>query len=146
MLETISFLTERGIPVCGHLGLTPQSVHQLGGYRVQGKADDDAQRMLNDARILEDAGAGMIVLEAIPATLAARITAAAKVPTIGIGAGVDCHGQVLVLHDMLDVFPGKKAKFVKNYMKAAAGSIQDAVALYVQEVRDGKFPGREHSF
>jgi len=146
MLETISFLTERGIPVCGHLGLTPQSVHQLGGYRVQGKADDDAQRMLEDARILEDAGAGMIVLEAIPATLAARITAAAKVPTIGIGAGVDCHGQVLVLHDMLDVFPGKKAKFVKNYMKAAAGSIQDAVALYVKEVRDGKFPGREHSF
>jgi len=146
MLQTISFLTERGIPVCGHLGLTPQSVHQLGGYRVQGKADDDAKRLLEDARILEDAGAGMIVLEAIPAALAGRVTAAAKVPTIGIGAGVDCHGQVLVLHDMLDVFPGKKAKFVKNYMQAAAGSIQDAVALYVSEVREGKFPGREHSF
>ncbi len=146
MLQTISFLTERGIPVCGHLGLTPQSVHQLGGYRVQGKADDDAKRLLEDARILGDAGAGMIVLEAIPSALAGRVTAAAKVPTIGIGAGVDCHGQVLVLHDMLDVFPGKKAKFVKNYMKAAAGSIQDAVALYVSEVREGKFPGREHSF
>ena len=146
MLETIAFLTERGIPVCGHLGLTPQSVHQLGGYKVQGKAEDDAQRLLDDARILEEAGAGMIVLEAIPAALASQVTAAAKVPTIGIGAGVDCHGQVLVLHDMLDVYPGKKAKFVKNFMKAAAGSIQDAVALYVEEVRSGKFPGREHSF
>ncbi len=145
MLETISFLTERGIPVCGHLGLTPQSVHQLGGYRVQGKAEDDAQRMLDDARILEQAGAGMIVLEAIPAALASQITAAAGVPTIGIGAGVDCHGQVLVLHNMLDVYPGKKAKFVKNYMKVA-GSIQGAVELYVKEVRDGTFPGREHSF
>jgi len=145
MLETISFLTERGIPVCGHLGLTPQSVHQLGGYRVQGKAEDDAQRMLDDARILEQAGAGMIVLEAIPAALASQITAAAGVPTIGIGAGVDCHGQVLVLHDMLDVYPGKKAKFVKNYMKPA-GTIQAAVELYVKEVRDGTFPGREHSF
>ena len=146
MLETIAFLTERGIPVCGHLGLTPQSVHQLGGYKVQGKAEDDAQRLLDDARILEEAGAGMIVLEAIPASLATQVTAAAKVPTIGIGAGVDCHGQVLVLHDMLDVYPGKKAKFVKNFMKAAAGSIQNAVALYVEEVRSGKFPGREHSF
>jgi 3-methyl-2-oxobutanoate hydroxymethyltransferase len=146
MLETISFLTERGIPVCGHLGLTPQSVHKLGGYRVQGREEDDAQRMLDDARILEQAGAAMIVLEAIPAALASQITAAAGVPTIGIGAGADCHGQVLVLHDMLDVYPGKKAKFVKNYMKAAGGSIQDAVALYVEEVRSGKFPGKEHSF
>jgi 3-methyl-2-oxobutanoate hydroxymethyltransferase len=146
MLETIAFLTERGIPVCGHLGLTPQSVHQLGGYKVQGKTDNDAQRLLDDARILEQAGAGMIVLEAIPAALASQVTAAANVPTIGIGAGVDCHGQVLVLHDMLDVYPGKKAKFVKNFMKAAAGSIQDAVALYVEEVRSGRFPGREHSF
>ena len=146
MLETIAFLTERGIPVCGHLGLTPQSVHQLGGYKVQGKTEDAAQRLLDDARILEQAGAGLIVLEAIPAALASQVTAAANVPTIGIGAGVDCHGQVLVLHDMLDVYPGKKAKFVKNYMKAAAGSIQDAVAVYVAEVRSGKFPGREHSF
>ena len=145
MLETISFLTERGIPVCGHLGLTPQSVHQLGGYRVQGRAEDDAQRLLDDARILEEAGAGMIVLEAIPAALASQVTAAAKVPTIGIGAGVDCHGQVLVLHDMLDIFPGKKAKFVKNYMKPAS-PIQGAVELYVKEVREGLFPGREHSF
>ncbi len=146
MLETISFLTERGIPVCGHLGLTPQSVHQLGGYRVQGREEDAAQRLLDDARVLEQAGAGMIVLEAIPAALASQVTAAASVPTIGIGAGADCHGQVLVLHDMLDVYPGKKAKFVKNYMKAAAGSIHDAVALYIAEVQSGKFPGKEHSF
>ncbi|MCE2999742.1 MAG: 3-methyl-2-oxobutanoate hydroxymethyltransferase [Betaproteobacteria bacterium] len=146
MLDTITFLTERGIPVCGHLGLTPQSVHQLGGYRVQGREEDEAQRLLDDARILEQAGAGMIVLEAIPAALASQVTAAAGVPTIGIGAGADCHGQVLVLHDMLDVYPGKKARFVKNYMKAAAGSIQDAVALYIMEVQSGKFPGKEHSF
>lgn len=146
MLETITFLTERGIPVCGHLGLTPQSVHQLGGYRVQGREEDAAQRLLDDARVLEQAGAGMIVLEAIPAALASQVTAAAGVPTIGIGAGADCHGQVLVLHDMLDVYPGKKAKFVKNYMKAAAGSIQDAVALYISEVQSEKFPGKEHSF
>ena len=145
MLDTIAFLTERGIPVCGHLGLTPQSVHQLGGYRVQGRAEDDAQRLLDDARRLEEAGAGMIVLEAIPAALASQITAAAKVPTIGIGAGADCHGQVLVLHDMLDVFPGRKARFVKNYM-ALAGSVQGAVELYVKEVKSGKFPGPEHSF
>lgn len=146
MLETMAFLTERGIPVCGHLGLTPQSVHQMGGYRVQGRDEDDALRLLDEAKQLEEAGAGMIVLEAIPAALAAQVTAAARIPTIGIGAGVDCHGQVLVLHDMLDVFPGKKAKFVKNYMKAAAGSIQDAVALYVREVQAGRFPGKEHSF
>ena len=121
-----------------------------GADAWQSSVDDNVrvheQRLLDDARILEQAGAGMIVLEAIPAALASQVTAAAKVPTIGIGAGVDCHGQVLVLHDMLDVYPGKKAKFVKNYMKAAAGSIQDAVALYVAEVRAGKFPGREHSF
>ena len=145
MLDTMTFLTERGILVCGHLGLTPQSVHQLGGYRVQGRAEDDAQRLLEDARALEAAGAGMIVLEAIPAALAGQITAAVQVPTIGIGAGADCSGQVLVLHDMLDIYPGKKAKFVKNYMKPA-GTIQAAIALYVQEVREGRFPGREHSF
>jgi 3-methyl-2-oxobutanoate hydroxymethyltransferase len=145
MLETVRFLTERGIPVCGHLGLTPQSVHQLGGYRVQGKQQDAAERLLEDAQLLEQAGAGMIVLEAIPAALAKRVTEAVRGPTIGIGAGVDCHGQVLVLHDMLDVFPGRKAKFVKNYMRAA-GTIQGAVELYVKEVKARQFPGPEHSF
>jgi 3-methyl-2-oxobutanoate hydroxymethyltransferase len=145
MLETIEFLTDRGIPVCGHLGLTPQSVHQLGGYKVQGKGETEAQRLLREAKQLAQAGAGMLVLEAIPAPLAREVTAAISAPTIGIGAGVDCSGQVLVLHDMLDVYPGRKAKFVKNYMKPA-GSIQGAVELYVKEVRARTFPGPEHSF
>ena len=145
MLDTIEFLTDRGIPVCGHLGLTPQSVHALGGYRVQGRGEDEGQQLLKDAKQLEQAGAGMIVLEAIPAALAGAVTEALKIPTIGIGAGVDCSGQVLVLHDMLDVYPGKKAKFVKNYMRTA-GSIQGAVELYVKEVKARTFPGPEHSF
>jgi len=145
MLETIEFLTDRGIPVCGHLGLTPQSVHQLGGYRVQGKGESEGQRLLKEAKQLEQAGAGMIVLEAIPATLACDVTAAITIPTIGIGAGADCSGQVLVLHDMLDVYPGKKAKFVKNFMRPT-GSIQGAVELYVKEVKARTFPGPEHSF
>ena len=145
MVETIEFLTDRGIPVCGHLGLTPQSVHQLGGYRVQSKGESESQRLLKEAKQLEQAGAGMIVLEAIPATLACDVTAAITIPTIGIGAGADCSGQVLVLHDMLDVYPGKKAKFVKNFMRPA-GSIQGAVELYVKEVKARTFPGPEHSF
>ncbi len=145
MLETIEFLTDRGIPVCGHLGLTPQSVHALGGYRVQGKGESEAQLLLREAKQLEQAGAGMIVLEAIPAALARDVTAALVIPTIGIGAGVDCSGQVLVLHDMLDVYPGKKAKFVKNFMRPG-GSIQGAVELYVKEVKSKAFPGPEHSF
>jgi 3-methyl-2-oxobutanoate hydroxymethyltransferase len=145
MLETIAFMTARGIPVCGHLGLTPQSVHQLGGYRVQGKGDSAAQRMLEEAKMLEESGAGMIVLEAIPSSLAREITRVLRVPTIGIGAGPDCSGQVLVLHDMLDVYPGKKAKFVKNYMRAG-GSVQAAVELFVKEVKAGTYPGPEHSF
>ncbi len=145
MVETVRFLTERGIPVCGHIGLTPQSVHQLGGYRVQGKESAAAQQMLQDALALEQAGAGMMLLEAIPALLAAEITAALSIPTIGIGAGAACSAQVLVLHDMLGIYPGKKARFVKNYMQGAA-SIADAVARYVREVKDGSFPAQEHSF
>jgi 3-methyl-2-oxobutanoate hydroxymethyltransferase len=145
MVETVRFLTERGIPVCGHIGLTPQSVHQLGGYRVQGKESTAAQKLLEDATALEQAGSGMIVLEAMPALLAAEITAQLTIPTIGIGAGAACSGQVLVLHDMLDIYPGKKARFVKNYMQGAA-SIADAVACYVREVKEGSFPAQEHSF
>jgi 3-methyl-2-oxobutanoate hydroxymethyltransferase len=145
MLDTIEFLTDRGVPVCGHLGLTPQSVHALGGYRVQGRGEDAGQQLLKEAKLLEQAGAGMIVLEAIPAALAAAVTEALKVPTIGIGAGVDCAGQVLVLHDMLDVYPGRKAKFVKNFMRTT-GTIQGAIELYVKEVKARTFPGPEHSF
>ena len=145
MAETISFLSGRGIPVCAHIGLTPQSVHQIGGYRVQGKNEADAQRLLQDAVIVEQAGAGLVVLEAMPALLAAEITANVSIPTIGIGAGTACSGQVLVLHDMLDIYPGKKARFVKNYMQGAQG-ITDAVKRYVIEVKSGAFPGAEHSF
>ena len=143
--RSVGFLTRRGIPVCGHLGLTPQSVHQLGGYRVQGKTADAADQLLADAIALQEAGAGMIVLEAIPAELARRVTNELHVPTIGIGAGPDCSGQVLVLHDMLDVFPGRRAKFVRNFMRGASG-IADAVARYVAAVKDGSFPAAEHSF
>lgn len=145
MAETISFLTERGIPVCAHIGLTPQSVHQMGGYRVQGKSERAAQNLLRDAEIVANAGAGMVLLEAVPAALAAEITAHLQVPTIGIGAGVNCSGQVLVLHDMLDIYPGKKARFVKNYMSGAS-SIAEAVRNYVREVKSNEFPSKEHSF
>lgn len=145
MLETVGFLTSRGIPVCAHLGLTPQSVHQLGGYRVQGKESAVARQLLEDAIALERAGAAMIVLELVPAQLAAEITAALSIPTIGIGAGAPCSGQVLVLYDMLDIYPGKKARFVKNYMQGA-DSIAAAVSLYVAEVKNGSFPMPEHGF
>ncbi|HMF28250.1 MAG TPA: 3-methyl-2-oxobutanoate hydroxymethyltransferase, partial [Candidatus Cybelea sp.] len=119
MLDTVRFLVERGIPVCGHVGLTPQSVHQLGGYRVQGKSDEAARAVLDDARAIERAGAAMIVIEAIPAALARDVTQALTIPTIGIGAGKECSGQVLVLYDMLDLYPGRKARFVKNFMAGA---------------------------
>jgi len=143
--DTIRFLTQRGVPVCGHLGLTPQSVHQFGGYRVQGKGEDAEHKLIEDAVELEAAGAGLIVLEAIPAKLGEQVTQRLRIPTIGIGAGPGCSGQVLVLHDMLDVFPGKKARFVRNFMKGASG-IADAAERYVRAVRDGSFPAEEHSF
>ena len=145
MLETVRFLVERGIPVCGHVGLTPQAVHQLGGFRVQGKSADTARALLDDAKALQDAGAAMIVLEAIPSTLAAQATAALAIPTIGIGAGAACSGQVLVLHDMLDIYPGRKAKFVRNFMAGADG-VRSALRRYVEAVKSGEFPGPEHGF
>ncbi len=145
MLETVDFLVSRGIPVCGHLGLTPQSVNQLGGYRVQGKNETDARRLLDDAATLERAGAGLIVLEAIPSTLGRAVTDALAVPTIGIGAGPDCSGQVLVVHDMLGLYPGKTAKFVKNFL-AGRDSVPAALAAYVREVKEGSFPAEEHGF
>ncbi len=145
MAETVQFLTRRGIPVCAHIGLTPQSVNQLGGYKVQGKGDAAARKLLHDAKALEEAGASMVLMEAIPATLAAEITAQLKVPTIGIGAGAGCSGQVLVVYDMLGIYPGKKARFVKNFM-AGVGSVGQAIANYVAEVKAGTFPAQEHSF
>ncbi|MEO6146607.1 MAG: 3-methyl-2-oxobutanoate hydroxymethyltransferase [Sulfuriferula sp.] len=145
MAETIAFLTARGIPVCAHIGLLPQSVNALGGYKVQGKTDAAAQQLLADAQTLEQAGACMVLMEAVPAMLAKSITEILHVPTIGIGAGPDCSGQVLVLHDMLGISPGKAPRFVKNFM-AGADSIQAAVSTYVAAVRNGQFPGAEHSF
>ena len=145
MADTVRFLVERGIPVCGHVGLTPQSVHQLGGYRVQGKGEEPARQLLEDARAIEQAGAAMVVLEAIPATLAKQVTEALSIPTIGIGAGKDCSGQVLVLHDMLDIYPGRKARFVRNFMAGAPG-IAEAIRRYVEAVKTGAFPAPEHTF
>jgi 3-methyl-2-oxobutanoate hydroxymethyltransferase len=145
MVETVQFLTSRGIPVCAHIGLTPQSVNQLGGYKVQGKTEAAAERLLQDAKALQEARAGMVLMEAVPAALAADITAQLRVPTIGIGAGAGCSGQVLVVYDMLGIYPGRKARFVKDFM-AGAGSVGQAIAHYVAEVKAGTFPAQEHSF
>ena len=145
MAPTVEFLTRRGIPVCGHIGLTPQSVHQLGGYRVQGRDDAAARKLIQDALALEAAGAALIVLEAIPAPLAAEATCGLHIPTIGIGAGAETSGQVLVLHDMLHITSGKKPRFVKNFM-AGAPDLQGAIAAYVSQVKAGSFPGPEHTY
>ncbi len=145
LAETTRFLTARGIPVCAHVGLTPQSVHQLGGYRVQGRDDSGAARLIADALAQQEAGAGLIVLEAIPQALAAEVTGRLTIPTIGIGASRECSGQVLVLHDMLDVSAGKKARFVRNFM-AGQTSIAGAIAAYVNAVKDGSFPGPENCY
>jgi 3-methyl-2-oxobutanoate hydroxymethyltransferase len=141
----IQYLVERSVPVCAHLGLLPQSVHILGGYKVQGKSKDAASLMLEQAIACEQAGAQMIVLEAIPSSLGKLITESLSIPTIGIGAGANCSGQVLVLQDMLGISPGKPPKFVKNFMDGHA-SIEAAVKAYVREVKSGKFPGPEHGF
>ena len=141
----IRYLVERSVPVCAHLGLLPQSVHVLGGYKVQGKSKDAASLMLEQAIACEQAGAQMIVLEAIPSSLGKRITESLSIPTIGIGAGTDCSGQVLVLQDMLGISPGKSSKFVKNFMDGHT-SIEAAVKAYVREVKSKKFPGPEHGF
>lgn len=145
MAPTVEFLTHRGIPVCGHLGLTPQSVHALGGYKVQGKGEAAAQRLKDDALLLQKAGATMLVLEAIPAVLAAEVTASLNIITIGIGAGKDCSGQVLVLHDAFDIPPGKKAKFVRNFMEGAS-SLHDAALRAVAAIKDGSYPAPEHTY
>ncbi len=143
--EHVRRIVAAGIPVMGHVGLTPQSVHAMGGFRVQGKTDDAAQRILADAKALESAGAYAIVLEGIPSDLARKITLAVDVPTIGIGAGVGCDGQVLVSYDMLGMFRDIRPKFVKRYGEHG-DAIVASVARYVSEVQAGDFPGPEHSF
>lgn len=145
MAETTEFLQMRGIPVCAHIGLTPQSVHAFGGYKVQGKGDAAAQALLADAVAHDQAGAALVLMECVPAVLGKQVTETLRCPTIGIGAGVDCDGQVLVMHDMLGVFPGKTAKFVKNFMDGQT-SIQAAVAAYVAAVKNKSFPAPEHTF
>ncbi len=145
LAATVRHLVERGIPVCAHLGLTPQSVHQLGGFRVQGKTSEAADALLADALAMQDAGASLLVLEAIPASLGALVTNALQIPTIGIGAGADCSGQVLVMHDMLGVFPGHRPKFVRNFMEGQI-CIGDAFTTYVQAVKSQSFPAPEHCF
>ena len=143
--ETVRRLVEAGIPVMGHVGLTPQSLHQLGGYKIQGKTPDAAAKLLNDAQALEEAGAYAVVLEGIPAPLAARVTERLSVPTIGIGAGPHCDGQVQVLHDMLGLYPEFVPKHAKQYAHLAE-EIGRAVGQYMAEVSEGRFPTRKESF
>jgi 3-methyl-2-oxobutanoate hydroxymethyltransferase len=145
LAETIQFLTARGMPVCAHLGFTPQSVHALGGFKVQGKSAEGAEQLRLDSAAVAAAGARMLVLEMVPSTLAAELTRTLPIPTIGIGAGPDCSGQVLVLHDILGIFPGRKARFVQNFMEGSA-SIEAAVANYIKAVREVSFPTAEHGF
>ena len=144
LLDTISALTERSIPVCGHLGLTPQSVNVLGGFKVQGREPDRAQTLLEEAKQVEAAGARLLVLECIPSTLAAAISEALTIPVIGIGAGANTDAQVLVLHDLLGL-SAYSPKFVRNFM-ADNNSVQDALSAYNRAVKEGAFPGAEHSF
>lgn len=144
-IEIVEHLASHDIAVCAHLGLKPQSVHKTGGFRVQGRGEDAAERMLSNARALEAAGADIVLLECIPSELGERITKALTVPVIGIGAGPHTDGQILVLYDVLDITSGRKPRFVRNFMDGA-GSCQQAVQHYVQAVKSGAYPGPEHGF
>lgn len=146
LCETVTQLMQGGIPACVHMGLTPQSVNVFGGYKVQGRGDEAAERMLADAHALEAAGAVVLLLECVPRALAMRISAALTIPVIGIGAGADCDGQVLVLHDMLGLHTGKPARFVKNFLSDSPDGINGAFRAYVQAVKEGRYPAPEHSF
>jgi 3-methyl-2-oxobutanoate hydroxymethyltransferase len=145
LAPTVEFLTARGVPVCGHVGLQPQSVNTLGGYRVQGKTADAASALLADAGALVSAGASLLVVECVPSALGEALTRAAGAPVIGIGAGPGCSGQVLVMYDALGIQPGRAARFVRNFM-AGASSVEAALAAYAAAVKDGSFPGPEHCF
>lgn len=145
LAQTVRGLTERAVPVCGHLGLTPQSVNIFGGYKVQGRDSGSAERLLNDALALEQAGAQLLVLECVPVALALRVTEALAIPVIGIGAGNVTDGQILVMQDALGITGQGTPKFVKNFL-AQEGDIRPAVRAYMQEVEQGTFPGPEHSF
>jgi 3-methyl-2-oxobutanoate hydroxymethyltransferase len=144
--EIVEFLTGHDIAVCAHVGLKPQSVHKTGGFRVQGREQDTAQRLVNEARQLEAAGADLVLLECIPAALGKTITQALHVPVIGIGAGPDTDGQILVTYDILDITTGRKPRFVRNFMDGTARNNLQAVQAYVQAVRKGEYPAPEHCF
>ena len=144
-IDMVRRLTECGIPVCAHLGLTPQAIHKYGGYRVQGREDCAAKKMQDDAILLEEAGADVLLLECVPSNLAQAITSVAKVPVIGIGAGAGVDGQILVLYDVIDVAPGKRTRFSKNYLEQER-SIENGLKQYVVEVKQGLFPTKEYSF
>ncbi len=146
LAESTRLLSERGIPVCAHLGLTPQSVNHLGGYRVQGRDPTQGQLIIDEAKVLQQAGASLILLECVPASLGRRLAKALTVPVIGIGAGAEVDGQILVWHDLLGLYPGKTAKFVKNYLKGKPNGVQGALADYVAEVKSGAFPAAEHCY
>lgn len=145
LIESIKGLTERSVPVCGHLGLTPQSVHVLGGYKVQGRSQEQAELMLKQAKELEAAGISLLVLECIPKDLAQRITQALSIPVIGIGAGKDTDGQILVMHDAFGISKDFVPSFSKNFL-AETGNIRQAVKLYIEEVQQGRFPEDKHTF
>ncbi len=146
LAESTRMLTERGIPVCAHMGLTPQSVNHLGGFRVQGRDPAKAQTIVDEALILQDAGASVVLLECVPSELGSRVTEALEVPVIGIGAGPDTDGQIMVLHDMLGLYPGRPAKFVKNYLAGNPDGVQGAIRAYVADVKGGRFPAPEHCY
>ena len=146
LAESTRLLAERGIPVCAHMGLTPQSVNHLGGYRVQGRDPNKAQSIIDEALILQNAGASVVLLECVPVELGRKVTEALDVPVIGIGAGPHTDGQIMVWHDLLGLYPGKPAKFVKNYLAANGGSIDEAIRLYDTEVKNGAFPAPEHCY
>ena len=144
-VDTVAALNKNGIPVCAHLGLQPQYVHKIGGYHVQGRDDAAADKMLKDALTLQDAGADLMLLECVPESLARKITNALDIPVIGIGAGADCDGQILVLYDILDISLGFRPKFSKNFM-SSANSIEQAIQQYVSAVKKSEFPAAEHVF
>ncbi len=144
--ESTRLLTERGIPVCAHMGLTPQSVNHLGGYRVQGRDPNKAQEIIDEAKILEQAGASVLLLECVPVDLGQRVAESLKIPVIGIGAGPHTDGQIMVWHDLLGLYPGKPAKFVKNYLAVTGGSVEDAIRAFDRDVKQGAFPAPEHCY
>jgi len=146
LAESTRLLSERGIPVCAHMGLTPQSINHLGGYRVQGRDPEKAQAMIDEGLILQDAGASIILLECVPVELGQRITEKLDVPVIGIGAGPHTDGQIMVIQDMLGMFPSKPAKFVKNFLTDSQDGIQGAIRAYAKAVKDGSFPAPEHCY